>query len=316
MKISFIATVFNEEENIDILMRSLLGQTKIPDEVIIIDGGSHDTTVERIKSYSREFEHKKVRFVLLTKKGNRSVGRNEAIKLSAGNIVVCSDAGCILDKKWVEFITDPYLTGKADVVAGYYKGKSNNVFQKCLIPYVLVMPDKVDPNNFLPATRSMAFRKLIWEKIGGFPEKYSHNEDYVFAHRIKKLGTNIIFEKNAIVEWVPPSTFIDAFKIFFRFALGDAEARIFRPKVVFIFLRYILGILLLFYAIIKSVNVLLIIVFALIIFYCIWAVAKSYKYIKDVRATLILPILQIGSDFAVMIGTIVGLIKIWDTKKM
>lgn len=316
MKISFIATVFNEEENINKLLDSLLVQTRLPHEIVIVDGKSQDGTYEILKSYTDKFKELKIRYHLAIKKGNRAIGRNEAIKYATGDIIICSDSGCILDKNWLKNIIKPFIKSGVAVVSGYYKGKSNNVFQKCLIPYVLVMPDKVDPSNFLPATRSMAFRKLIWEKIGGFPEKYSHNEDYVFAHRIKKLGTNIIFEKNAIVEWVPPSTFIDAFKIFFRFALGDAEARIFRPKVVFIFLRYILGILLLFYAIIKSVNVFFIIILALIIFYCIWAVVKNYKYIKDVRATLILPILQIGSDFAVMIGTMVGLIKIWDTKKM
>lgn len=314
MKITFISTILNEAGNIDKFLNSILVQTKLPKEVIIIDGNSSDKTYEILESYSDKFKKNGINYSTKIKKGNRAVGRNEAIRLATGDIIVCSDAGCVLDKNWLKNIIKPFSKSNVDVVAGFYKGKYENIFQKCLIPYVLVMPNKVDPDNFLPATRSMAIRKSVWYKAGGFPDKYSHNEDYVFARQLKILGINIIFEKNAIVEWIPPNSLRDALKMFFRFALGDAEAHIFRPKVIFIFLRYILGILLLFYAIIKSVDVLLVIILALIIFYCIWAVAKNYGYIKDVSALLILPILQIGSDLAVMTGTMVGLIKIWDTK--
>src|SRR6476620_5834706 len=103
--------------------------------------------------------------------------------------------------------------------------------------------------------------------------------------------------------------------MFSRFAVGDAEAKILRPKVILILLRYILGILILFLAIIK--KDLMLSVFILILFssYILWAILKNYKYIKDLHAIFILPVLQLTSDFAVIIGTITGVFKIWDTKK-
>lgn len=308
MKISFIATSFNEEKSIGLLMESLLDQTRIPDEIVIIDGGSFDATVKKIKSYDKKFKYKKVRFVIYTKKGNRSVGRNEAIKMSRGDIVVCSDAGCILDKKWVEFITNPFLKNNIDVVAGYYKGKSKNVFQKCLVQYVLVMPDKVDSNAFLPASRSMAFKKEVWEQAGGFPEEYSHNEDYVFAKKLKKLRYKIFFEKRALVEWIPPKSHRNAFAMFFRFAMGDIQAKILRPKVLFIFLRYILGIFLLVYVIISKDMAAGYGLLVLFVAYYLWAIAKNYKYVNRPEAIFILPILQISSDLAVISGTLWGVI--------
>jgi glycosyltransferase involved in cell wall biosynthesis len=48
MKISFITTVFNEEKTIDRFFESLLGQTKAPDEIVIVDGGSTDDTLKVI----------------------------------------------------------------------------------------------------------------------------------------------------------------------------------------------------------------------------------------------------------------------------
>ena len=166
MKISFITTIFNEELTIKKFLSSLIAQTKFPDEIIIVDGGSTDNTLLVVSQFAFPLSNKKIK--IIQKKGNRSVGRNEAIKNATGDIIVCTDAGNLLDRDWIKNITKPFLNKTIDVVAGYYKGKAKNIFQKCLIPYALVMPDKVEPDNFLPATRSIAFKKSIWKKSRRF----------------------------------------------------------------------------------------------------------------------------------------------------
>ncbi|HUQ84981.1 MAG TPA: glycosyltransferase [Candidatus Limnocylindrales bacterium] len=309
MNVTFITTVFNEEKTINKLLESLLAQSRMPDEIIIVDGGSSDQTVEKIKDQRVKSKDYNGKFLVIVKPGNRSVGRNKAIKNSTGDIIVCSDAGCILDKYWIEEIVKPFKNNATDVVAGYYKGSSNNIFQKCLVPYVLVMPDKVNPDNFLPASRSMAFRKSVWEKSGGFPEEFSHNEDYVFARKLKNMNYSIAFCKQAFVYWIPRRNLREASYMFYRFSLGDAESKAFRPKVGIIFIRYILGILLLYFAIIRDSYVLSVTLALLVFFYFIWAIEKNYKYVKDLKAIIILPVLQIVSDLAVVLGTIIGIFK-------
>ncbi len=303
MKISFIATVLNEEKTVEQLLESLTKQTRMPDEIIIVDGGSSDKTLESIKYYVLSIKGEKrfrdVKFKIIEKRGNRAVGRNEAVKQASGDIIVCSDAGCELDRDWVKNIVEPFSNVSADVVAGFYAAKPTSIFQKCLVPYVLVMPDRVDPNNFLPATRSMAFTKKIWEKVGEFPEGYSYNEDYVFAHKLKNNGAIITFAKDAVVYWQPRKNLKEAFVMFFSFAYGDAQARIYRPKVLLIFLRYILGVILVFY----YFNTLYLILFS----YVVWAISKNYKYVREWRAVVFLPILQVTADIAVILGTIWGI---------
>jgi glycosyltransferase involved in cell wall biosynthesis len=305
MKISFITTVFNEEENILKLLESLKKQTKRPDEIIICDGGSTDNTLSAISNFqflpaSRQVPTSNQQIKVLFKKGNRSVGRNEAIKNATGDIIVCSDAGCILDKDWVKNIVEPFKNKNIDVVAGYYKGLSKNIFQKCLVPYVLVMPDRLNSQNFLPASRSMAFRKKVWEESGGFPEQFSDNEDYVFARILKGIGARIVFVKEATVSWMPRKNLTEAFIMFYRFAKGDSQAGIIRPKVILIFVRYLIATILFAW---NTYALLL-----LLIVYLEWSVQKNYRYAKDIRAVGILPILQILSDIAVLSGTVRGIL--------
>lgn len=307
-KTSLICTVLNEQDTIEKLIESVVSQTVLPDELIIVDGRSLDNTINLINKNIRKYS-RKLKIKLISKKGNRSVGRNEGINKAKNKIILVTDAGCLLDKDWVKHITVPFKKSSADIVAGYYEGKYSNVFEKSVIPYALVMEDKVNSNDFLPATRSMAFRKKVWKKVGGFDEKLSHNEDYAFANKIKDAGFKLKFQKNAIVYWLPRKTLQQAFKMFFRFALGDAQANILRDKVIYIFLRYIFAAyLLMLAAVMKSLyfNLFILLCFST---YILWSIWKNFKYVKQVAGLFYLPLLQFTSDIAVITGTSLGIIQ-------
>ena len=311
--VSFIATIFNEEKTLSRLLDSVLSQSVLPEEVIIVDGGSTDETVDILKEYSHLFKKKGVLYQFVVKKGNRSVGRNEAIKKAKNPFILISDAGCELEKNWVKEMKKSFEDEKVDVVAGYYQGKPSSAFQEALIPFVLVMPDRVDESNFLPATRSMGIKREVWEKSHGFNEKYSHNEDYEFAIRLKKNGANFVFNKRVIVYWYPRTSIKQSFIMFWRFGYGDAETGILRAKVVLLFVRYVWGVLLLLAAMSGVLSWSFILI--LLLFYSLWAGMKNNRYTKGVKAFFWLIFLQYVADFAVLSGTIGGTIKRWDTQK-
>jgi glycosyltransferase involved in cell wall biosynthesis len=308
LKISLVCTVFNEAKTITQFLESIDNQSRLPDEVVIVDGGSEDETFSKILEFGSK-EKRKLNLKVFVKKGNRSVGRNFAIEKAENDIILSSDSGCILEKNWVKEIIKPFNDKKIDVVAGYYKGISKNIFQKSLIPYVLVMEDRIDEKEFLPATRSMAFRKTVWKKIGGFDKELSHNEDYAFANKIKKADFKITFTKRAIVYWLPRKNLVQSFKMFFRFALGDVQSKIFRPKVTFIFLRYILIVYLSVLCFIEKSLPLYIFLLLGFLLYLGWSIWKNYKYVKSSKAVIYLPLLQLTSDIAILLGSILGLLQ-------
>lgn len=306
MRVSFIATVYNEESTIVGFLESLFSQSRLPDEIVIVDGGSSDATVAKIKSEKLKVKNYIVKFKIITKVGNRAIGRNEAIKNASSDIIVCSDAGCILDKSWIKNIIVPFADKKVDVVSGYYKPIARNVFEKCLATYTCTMEDKIDPDSFLPSSRSVAFKKNVWEKIRGYPEYLHTCEDLVFDRELKRKGFKFKFAKDAIVYWYQKKNIIEAFLQLFDYATGDGKARYFRNSTPFLFGRYLFGLLILILYFISKSYLLLNTLYLILILYILWAIFKNYRYINKIEAIIILPILQFVSDVAVILGTTIG----------
>lgn len=279
-KISVVIPVLNEEKTIKLLL-DVLKKSKV--EIIVVDGGSTDKTLKLCKGVK-----------VIKGKHNRSEARNIGVAKAKGNMIVFTDAGCIPEKNWLNEL----LKVKADVVAGFYKGLPQNIFEKCLVPYVLVMPDKLD-ENFLPSTRSMAIKKEIFLKYGGFDPKLDTSEDFEFANRLKNAGIKITIAPKAIVGWYPRKSLKQAAWMFFKFAVTDIYAGILRPKVKFLAIRYYI-----FFFLVFLYWPFIICIFA----YLIWAIIKNYKYVRDWRAIYWLPVLQLTADICVILGTTAGLL--------
>ncbi|MBI4097671.1 MAG: glycosyltransferase [Candidatus Levybacteria bacterium] len=306
MKISFITTVLNEEETIEGLLEGLKLQSKLPDEVIIVDGGSRDNTLSVISNFQFPISNKKIK--IIQKKGNRSQGRNTAIKNSSGDIIICTDAGCIPDKDWIKNITKEFEDKEIDVVAGFYKPKTNGIFEKCLSTYTCVMPDKIDPDNFLPSSRSIGFKKSVWDSVK-YPEWLDTCEDLYFSRELKRRGFKFAFAKNAIVYWRQKKNLLQAFFQLLGYAIGDGRAFYIRPQVPLVYLRYFFALYFLFLSILERSLWGILILIALFLAYILWSIKKNYRYLGDKKAFIILPALQITADVAVVLGTTFGLLK-------
>lgn len=311
MNISICITTTNEEGTIGPLLDSLLSQSKKPDQIIIVDGGSKDQTVEIIRHYQK----KDSKIKLLTEKCSRARGRNLACEVARSEIIAMTDAGCIADAEWLKNITAPFEKTDADVVAGFYKMTGDAPLQKAESVYLGVRPGKFDV-NFLPSTRSIAYKKEVWERVGGFPENLrGAAEDTIFNYKLIKSGAKFSRMKNALVEWGMPTSITNfQFKIY-NYAKGDAKSKIWlfpgkgltshNIKALFVVLRYLAG--LIFLILSFKYTALSPILIILILAYLVWSYRKIFLEFGKVRVALWGPVLQITSDIAVMRGLIEGI---------
>lgn len=309
MQISLVITVLNEAATIEALCQSIANQSLVPTETIIVDGGSTDDTVALLENCKVRWP--KLNLSIITKPGNRSVGRNYGIHKATSPWIAITDAGCAPESNWLAELVKTQQSSAAKVVAGYYHGIATTPLSQAIIPYVLVMPDQIDPLNFLPATRSMLLHRSVWKQLGGFDESLSHNEDYVLARKMQSQGVTIGFAKKAVVRWQSRQTLPEFWTMIYRFAWGDAEALCWRPKVALIFGRYASVVLLMVWLSQQPSSSQLVGssgVFLLLVAYLLWAIKKNLRYAP--AGWYWLPILQLIADLAVMTGTTRGLLSL------
>lgn len=196
-RVSIIITVRNEEKNTPILLEGLLKQTYKFEEIVINDNGSTDRTIEIIKDYQSQYN-----FIKLIESGGRSIGegRNTAIANSCGDILAVIDAGIYPEDTWLERVVIPLLENpELDVVWGHviFDTKSRIVpstnLSKALV-FLAKHPENRKNGRNVP---SSAFRKRVWEELGGFPEIQLPIEDLFLIDTVKKMGYKVAYANNA-----------------------------------------------------------------------------------------------------------------------
>jgi glycosyltransferase involved in cell wall biosynthesis len=222
-RVCLITTVLQEAEGITELMESIVAQTRQPDRVVVADGGSTDGTPDLVRRYADRLPLS----VIVIPGANRSRGRNAAVEAADEPVVACIDAGCVLEPNWVATITCPLIErDDVDVVAGYYEPQPRTLMEQAAAGALVPSAEEVNPETFLPSSRSIAFRRAAWEKAGGYPEWTPYNEDTVFDVALKRSGARFVFEPHGLVHWRPQGRPSRIFRQFYRYARGDGLSRL------------------------------------------------------------------------------------------
>ncbi|MGP8269755.1 MAG: glycosyltransferase [Terracidiphilus sp.] len=234
--VTIIATVLNEVKEIARLVPSLLAQDPAPAEVIIVDGGSTDGTWDWLLQAQREnpilLVIRDETCNLKHSPGPISRGRNVAIAAARSQIIACADAGCTYRPDWLARITAPLL----DSTAEYALGGS------CIDPVDPTVWDLASSTFFgvklSPSTpsksctaRSMAFRKDLWNRIGGFTETVFFGEDTLFDLEARRL-TPPAFVDGAKAIYRPQYNFVTAFNQLASYSVSDGILGVRRARLV------------------------------------------------------------------------------------
>lgn len=236
--ITLIATVLNEGDNIHRLMDSLVKQTRLPDEIVIVDGGSTDATPATIQGYADRLPLR-----LIVEPGcSISAGRNRAIHAAQGDIIAVTDAGVVLAADWLDKLTQPLLANpEIQVVSGFFLAEAHTPFEVAMGATVLPLADEINPAGFLPSSRSVAFRKDAWALTGGYPEWLDYCEDLILDLRLQKMAGPFAFAPDALVYFRPRRSLRAFFKQYYLYARGDGKADLWRKRHAIRYLTYLVA---------------------------------------------------------------------------
>lgn len=221
MKISVICTVYEEVDTIEKLVNSITNQTEVPDEMIIVDGGSEDGTNQKLLNLQKKHEWLNWQ---VEEGVNISEGRNKAIKYAENEHILGIDGGCVAHEKWVEKMKEGFEEGH-DALAGVFQYIGDTAFEKVQgeIRTHHYSPDNVS-DDFNPSSRSVGFKKKVWRDAGKYPEHLFTGEDSRFNANLIQAGYDFHVVPDAVVYWRMRSTPQEYFKQFYLYGQGDARA--------------------------------------------------------------------------------------------
>ena len=341
--VSVIITIYNERHHIERLLTSLANQSRLPDEVVICDGGSTDGTVDAIKQWSAQYAAQLPKLKILVEPGaNISRGRNLAIAAATGPLIAATDAGVRLAPTWLAALLAPWESAAnqgtpADnmplAVAGFFLADTTKasedkreqkpqpeLFLTAMAATVLPRRDEIDPQRFLPSSRSVAFTKAAWAAAGGYPEWLDYCEDLLFDFAIKAqrptAPSAFVWAPAACVYFRPRESLRSFWTQYYRYARGDGKADLWRKRHV---VRYVTYFVLLpallghafwgfFARWLGWVGLL-----AGVLVYCVrpwqrlYALGVDLSQPQHVQAALLVPVIRVVGDGAKMAGYPVGL---------
>ncbi|MEX2426342.1 MAG: glycosyltransferase [Thermomicrobiaceae bacterium] len=235
--VCLITTVKNEAQSILALMESISRQSLAPSNIIVVDGGSTDGTLEVLEEWSGRLPLR-----VLSRPGlNISAGRNVGIRQADAEYIAVTDAGVSLDPDWLERLVAALTQDvqPVDVAAGSFSPDPRNEFETALAASTLPDVSEIDPSTFLPSSRSIAFRKS-WFRAGiRYPEWLDYCEDIVFDLRLKQAGARFVFVPEAIARFRPRDRVGSFWHQYYRYARGDGKEGLFWKRHLLRYLTYL-----------------------------------------------------------------------------
>lgn len=205
--ISILLPARNEEKNLKKCVENLLKSSYRNYEIIIIAGGS-DRTLNEAKKLSQVNPK-----ITVIEQGNegKSGALNNGLRIAKGEIIVLLDADSLVEQDWLDYLIAPIADGRASATSGNpYPYECNWVtsFHSMCSLFRIFRGKK---SLFGAAT--VAIKREVIEKIGGFYENAHAADDLALDRNVKALGYNIECVEKAKLKTDFSSTFMDFLKI-------------------------------------------------------------------------------------------------------
>lgn len=202
-KVSILIPLYNSEKYISDTIDSCLDQTYANIEIIIVDDGSKDSSLDIVSKYEKKYRNIKVD---IQKNSGASATRNRAFELSTGEYIQYLDADDLLHPDKIRLQMEVLKNADERTLVfgrwGTFQKNIENVFWKD----TPVNKNYNDSRQFLVdlwgsgmtvVVYSWLMSRKLVEESGGWNEKLSTNDDGEFSARVVVRASKILFIENS-----------------------------------------------------------------------------------------------------------------------
>jgi len=180
--ISFIVITCNEEFGIKKCLKSISELQMEDCEVICVDSGSTDSTIEVIKKYKKEMEN--LSLFQIQGYANAAIGRNIGIKKSTKNLIYFIDGDIEIKRDFLLAAIDVLRKKQADAIIGklaeyQYDSNYKSILAKIDDRYHIKKQKYIYSSGGIFITK-----RSIIKEIGYFDESLKKNQDLDFTLRL------------------------------------------------------------------------------------------------------------------------------------
>ncbi|HZY43713.1 MAG TPA: glycosyltransferase family 2 protein, partial [Anaerolineae bacterium] len=127
-------------------------------------------------------------------------------------------------------------------VSGFFLPDAYTPFEIAMGATVLPQLDEIDPQKFLPSSRSIAFTKEAWRSVNGYPEWLDYCEDLVFDFALLKKYKSFAFAPEAVAYFHPRSSLRSYIQQYYQYARGDGKADLWLKRHLIRYATYLIGV--------------------------------------------------------------------------
>ena len=209
-----VLPALNEERHLERCVRSLLNDKWPRDrlEIFVVDGGSSDRTVEIARELQGEFPFLKI---LHNPKKLQAPGFNMALAAAdpRSEYVVRCDVHCDYPDDFLSKAAAALDRSGASVATYGDAPKGEGCFQRA-VAFAQNTPIGVgnayyrlgNISKFVEHGKHGCFRRRDVERVGGYDENFSHNEDSELSLRLHHAGGKVWLDASLTVGYYPRAT--------------------------------------------------------------------------------------------------------------
>lgn len=249
MKVSIIIPVYNVEKYLEKCLDSVINQTYKQIEIIIINDGSNDATLDIIKKYSKE--NKKIKYIS-QKNSGQSIARNKGLSIATGDYIMFVDGDDYIDESMVEELIKPcledkeieisfcdyYLDNEGEKIFDYVIKEKNIILKKAFVlsapsPCLKLFKREILENFKFP-------ENIIYEDLASIPillaksNKIFYVRKHLYYYRQHSNSTtrNMKYNSKKMDIIKASQTLIDSFK-------ADKKLKEYKQEIEFLIIQHL-----------------------------------------------------------------------------